>query len=69
MMDNTGRKFVEAAKKKLEADVADAEAKIELYVMRSVGVGEHPSITEEIIKAAERGAHAQEVLDFIEERW
>jgi hypothetical protein len=27
-----------------------------------VGVGEHPEITEEIIKAAEEGAHAQDVL-------
>ena len=35
----------------------------------AVGVGEHPDITEEIIKAAEEGAHAQDVLDFINKRW
>tara|TARA_A100001515_G_scaffold91921_1_gene73319 strand:+ start:2149 stop:2358 length:210 start_codon:yes stop_codon:yes gene_type:complete len=69
MTDKVGKMFIEAAKKKLIADIANAEAKIDLYATRSIGVGEHPEITEEIIKAAEQGAHAQEVLDFISERW
>ena len=69
MTDKVGKMFIEAAKKKLIADIANAEAKIDLYATRSIGVGEHPEITEEIIKAAEQGAHDQEVLDFISERW
>ena len=69
MTDNVGKMFIEAAKRKLEADIADATAKIDLYAMRSIGVGEHPNITEEIIKAADPAAHAEEVLDFINERW
>ena len=64
--NNVGHLFVEAAKKKLIADISDAEAKIKLYTTVPVGVGEHPNITEEILKAAEAGAHAQEVLDFLE---
>ena len=64
-----GHLFLEAAKKALEAKIKNAEAKVNLYLTESVGVGEHPDITEEIIKAAEEGAHAQDVLNFINKRW
>jgi hypothetical protein len=70
-MDRTaiGNLFLEAAKRRLEAQIKDAEAKVNLYLTQSVGVGEHPEITEELIKAAEQGAHAQDILNFINERW
>ena len=70
-MDRTaiGNLFLEAAKKKLEAQIKNAEAKINLYLTQAVGVGEHPQIAEELIKAAEEGAHAQDVLDFLNKRW
>ena len=64
-----GHLFLEAAKKALEAKIKNAEAKVSLYLTETVGVGEHPEITEEIIKAAEEGTHAQDVLDFINKRW
>ena len=64
-----GHLFLEAAKKSLEAKIKNAEAKVNLYLTEPVGVGEHPNITEEMIKAAEEGAHAQDVLDFINRRW
>jgi len=64
---NVGNMFLEAAKAKLKADVQDAKAIIELYLSNPVGVGEHPDITAEIIKAAEKGASAEEVLEFLEE--
>jgi hypothetical protein len=63
---NVGNLFLEAAKDKLRADIKDAKAIIELYVCNPVGVGEHSEITAEIVKAAERGAHAEEVLNFLE---
>jgi hypothetical protein len=66
---NVGNLFLEAAKKTLEAKIKNAEAKVNLYLTESVGVGEHPEITEEIIKAAAEGAHAQDVLNFINKRW
>ena len=50
---NVGNLFLEAAKKTLEAKIKNAEAKVNLYITESVGVGEHADITEEIIKAAE----------------
>ena len=70
-MDRTaiGNLFLEAAKRRLEAQIKDAEAKVNLYLTQSVGVGEHPQIAEELIKAAEEGAHAQDVLDFLNKRW
>jgi hypothetical protein len=64
-----GNLFLEAAKITLEAKIKNAEAKVNLYLTELVGVGEHPEITEEIIKAAEEGAHAQDVLNFINKRW
>tara|TARA_R110001583_G_scaffold19207_1_gene75471 strand:- start:487 stop:702 length:216 start_codon:yes stop_codon:yes gene_type:complete len=64
-----GNLFLEAAQKELEARIKNAEAKINLYLTESVGVGEHSGIREEIIKAAEEGAHAQDVLNFINRRW
>ena len=64
-----GNLFLEAAKKELEARIKNAEAKINLYLTEAVGVGEHPEIREEIIKAAEEGAHSQDVLNFINKRW
>ena len=64
---NVGNMFLEAAKAKLKADVKDAKAVIKLYVCNPVGVGEHPDVTAEILKAAEKGAHAEEVLLFLEE--
>ena len=70
-MDRTtiGNLFLEAAKRRLEAQIKDAEAKVNLYLTQAVGVGEHPEITEELIKAAEQGAHAQDILNFINKRW
>ena len=64
-----GNLFLEAAKRRLEAQIKDAEAKVNLYLTQAVGVGEHPEITEELIKAAEQGAHAQDILNFINKRW
>jgi hypothetical protein len=67
--NEVGSLFLQAAKKRLEAKVKNAEAKVNLYLTEPVGVGEHPEITDEIIKAAEEGAHAQDVLNFINKRW
>ena len=64
-----GNLFLEAAKKRLESQIKNAEAKINLYLTQAIGVGEHPQISEELIKAAEEGAHAQDVLDCINRRW
>jgi len=67
--NSPGESFLEAAKLKLEADIKDAEAKIQLYLTHPVGIGDHPNITEEITKAASDGAHAKDVLSFLNTSW
>ena len=42
--------FMSALKKKYEADVDVAKATIEVYLTKSVGIGEHPQFVEEIDK-------------------
>jgi len=64
-----GAGFLEAAKMKLAADIKDAEAKIQLYLSNPVGVGDHPDISEEILKAAADGSHAEDLLSFLNNRW
>lgn len=64
-----GQGFLDSVRRKLEAEVLEAEAKIGLYLNNPVGVGEHPNIADEIRKAAEQGAHAEEVLDFLNDRF
>ena len=46
-----------------QAQIASAKAKINLYTHNSVGIGEHPDIAAEILKAAKEGAEAQELLE------
>ena len=42
--------FMSALRKKYEADVDVAKATIEVYLNKSVGIGEHPQFIEEIDK-------------------
>ena len=59
--------LIKAAIARCEAEIADANAKIELYLNAPVGVGEHPDIVSEILAACDSGASAQEKLDFLKE--
>ena len=45
--------FMSALKKKYEAEVDVAKATIEVYLTKSVGIGEHPQFVEEIDKQLE----------------
>jgi hypothetical protein len=42
--------MLEALEKKYEADIAEADATIQIYLENSVGIGEHPQHLEEIDK-------------------
>ena len=46
-------KLLEALRKKYEADVSVAKATIDIYLLKSVGIGEHPQFAEEIDKQLE----------------
>jgi len=45
--------FMSALTKKYEADVDVAKATIEVYLTKSVGIGEHPQFVEEIDRQLE----------------
>ena len=42
--------LLEALEKKYEAEIAEADATIKIYLENSVGIGEHPQHLEEIDK-------------------
>ena len=56
-------KLLEALRKKYEADVSVAKATIDIYLLKSVGIGEHPQFIHEIDKQLELIANAEEKLE------
>ena len=54
--------IVEALEKRYEAQLAEADATIKIYLEHSVGIGEHPQHIDEIDKLIEKIANAQEKL-------
>lgn len=62
---NLTEPLLNAAIMKCKSDVAEAKAKIALYLNSPVGVGDHPDIVQEILTAAELGSAAQERMQFL----
>ncbi len=54
------RAMLEALEKKYEADIASADATIQIYLQFSVGIGEHPQHLEEIDKQLSKIVEAEE---------
>ena len=61
------RAMLEALEKKYEAEIAAADATINIYLNNSVGIGEHPQHLEEINKQIEKIANAKEKLEVLDE--
>ena len=61
------RSILEALEKKYEAEIAHADATINIYLTNSVGIGEHPQHLEEIDKFVEKIANAKEKIDVLKE--
>ena len=59
------RVIVEALEKRYEAQIAEADATLKIYLENSVGIGEHPQHLEEIDKLMQKIADAQEKLEVI----
>ena len=55
--------IVDALEKKYEAQMAQAEANIKVYMENPVGVGEHPNIVQEVEKLLKQIKDAKEMLD------
>jgi|TARA_R110002126_G_scaffold11643_1_gene51833 hypothetical protein len=59
--------LLKALEVRYEAQIAEAEATLEIYLENSVGIGEHPQHIEEIDKLFEKIATAKEKLGEVEE--
>jgi hypothetical protein len=61
------RAILEALEKKYEAQIAEADATVNIYLNHSVGIGEHPQHIEEVDKQIEKIANAKEKLQVLKE--
>ena len=61
--------FMEALKKRYEADISVAKVTIEVYLNKSVGIGEHPQFIEELDKLINTIAEAEDKLTVINNRF
>tara|TARA_R100001480_G_scaffold151882_1_gene153511 strand:+ start:625 stop:831 length:207 start_codon:yes stop_codon:yes gene_type:complete len=55
--------IVDALEKKYEAQMAQAEANVKVFIENPVGVGEHPNIVQEVEKLLKEIKDAKEMLD------
>ena len=58
--------ILEALEAKYNAQIAEADATIKIYLENSVGIGEHPQHIEEIDKLLQKIVDAQEKLKEIQ---
>ena len=56
------RAILNALRAKYEAEIAEADATINIYLENSVGIGEHPQHIDEVNKLVEKIANAKEKL-------
>ena len=61
------RSILEALRARYEADIAEADATVKIYLENSVGIGEHPQHIDEVDKQFEKIAAAQEKLEVLED--
>ena len=59
------QKLIEALNKKYDADIAQAESTVDIYLDNPVGIGEHPQHIEEMDKLIDTIATNQDKLDTI----
>ena len=57
--------IITALHAKYEADIATADATVNIYLDNPVGIGKHPQHLEEIDKLIEKIANAQERLEVL----
>ena len=54
--------IIEALEKRYEAQIAEADATLKIYLENSVGIGEHPQHVDECDKLIAKVAEAEEKL-------
>ena len=58
--------LLQALKKKLEGDLAVAQANIMVYKERPVGIGEHPEVVQAIEAEVAKAAEAQDKINMVD---
>ena len=58
--------LLQALKKKLEGDLAVAQANIMVYNERPVGIGEHPEVVQAIEAEVAKAAEAQDKINMVD---
>ena len=59
--------ILEALEAKYNAQIAEADATITIYLENSVGIGEHPQHIDEVDKLVQKIADAQEKLEVLKD--
>ena len=59
--------ILDALEARYDAQIAEADATIKIYLENSVGIGEHPQHIDEIDKLFQKIVDAQEKLDAIKD--
>ena len=61
------RAILNALRAKYEAEIAEADATINIYLENSVGIGEHPQHIDEVNKLIDKIAQAKEKIEVLDE--
>ena len=61
------RAILDALAARYEAQIAEADATVKIYLENSVGIGEHPQHIDEVDKLIEKIAAAEEKLKTLQE--
>ena len=59
--------LLDALEKKYEAEIAQADVTVHIYLNNSVGIGEHPQHIEELDKLVSKIADAEDKLKILKE--
>ena len=61
------RAILNALRARYEAEIAEADATVNIYLSNSVGIGEHPQHIDEVNKLVDKIAQAKEKIEVLEE--
>ena len=59
--------MIAALRARYQADIAEADATINIYLTNSVGIGEHPQHIDEVDKQLGKLCHAKEKMKVLED--
>lgn len=60
-----GYKMITALRKMYEAEIAHAQANIDVYLNSPVGIGEHPDLVSAVDEQIDKMAHAEDKLEIL----